>query len=146
MQESPAVDRKLGACRTGVRVVIVIFTISSLVHLAIGYALAIYLHGLWPPRARSSSEPSRENGATYPAVSPNLTETPPAMPAVATTENVVKDEQASEPGSKDVDLQRTETEQDLLAGIEEFRNQLARLRTQRLPDDLSDPASLMADV
>ena len=68
------------------------------------------------------------------------------MPAVAATVRLVDSEPTAEPSSKAVDVQRTETEQDLLAGIEEFRNQLARLRTQRLPDDLSDPATLTAGV
>ena len=129
-----------------VRVVIVVFTISSLVHLAIGYALALYLHGLWPLGAHSTGGTSRERSLEYPAVPPSLTEAPPTMPAVTAAVKLIEAEPATEPSSTPIDVQRTETEQDLLAGIEEFRNQLARLRTQRLPDDLSDPAALSARV
>jgi hypothetical protein len=123
-----------------VNVVVIAFTISSLVHLALGYALAIYLHGTRPCNCHRAST-SDETPA--PLVIPSACIESPYLGSPGATQGrpaEAEPDAAASPGT--TEPERTDADRELLAGIEEFRNQLARLKSQRLPDDMQNPLSL----
>lgn len=71
----------------------------------------------------------------------NIEYLPAAGPMALTPSIPIEPELYGEARAKSIEPVRNDAEQELLAGIEEFRNQLARLKTQRLPDSLQSPVA-----
>jgi hypothetical protein len=142
-------------CRT----VIAFLVVTSIINLALGYALAIYLgvensSSFGPSQANgsSSSAPSTERvpfeaGFTTwtPSAPPTTRETgakPTESPSsLGPTPLSQPDEQPAgrpewpeQPERPAAPSNSNPMDQELLAGIEEFRNQLAQLKTQGLND------------
>jgi hypothetical protein len=126
--------------------VIVYVVVTSLINLWLGYALAVYLRrdaersrtgAPQAPAAQSSATnvPLRANGARLYA--------PGALSSAATDREEMTDDAEMPSGIPDgaIEARTQEMEQDLLAGIEEFRNQLAQLRSiETLATSYSEPA------
>jgi hypothetical protein len=124
------------------------FTISGLIHLGIGYALALYLHDVRPWRSSSSGRNEHDVTSAYLTAPAHQSPVSPIPPAAFAAPPWMPSNAGSpaasipvDPIEKQVDDRRTEGDQELLAGIEEFRNQLARLKTQHLPVDVAEPAA-----
>jgi hypothetical protein len=126
--------------------VITFLVVTSIINLAAGYALAIYLRaGAWESTALSSNDAgsvamqaamaaAQPGAMSRPAVASAVFTAPPAAsPAVPPQEPVpMRSSGASQPEGKGAEPtgQRSDMDQELLAGIEEFRNQLAQLKTK----------------
>ena len=125
---------------------ITFLVVTSIINLAAGYALAIYLRaGAGESMAPTTNDPGSMAGrpamsAAQPsvvsraAVASSVVTSPPAAPAAVLPQEPVAMHSSETPhpvgkGAEPVD-QRSEMDQDLLAGIEEFRNQLAQLKTK----------------
>jgi hypothetical protein len=137
----------------GLLTVIAFLVVTSIINLALGYALAVYLRtggarliGMEPddstatsanvPTPLASFEPNRPPwiptatsamaGATC-----QQSETSPELAPIARLAEV---QEAEEPQTATSGM-----EQELLAGIEEFRNQLAQLKGHNFDDAMPSP-------
>ncbi|HEX6962745.1 MAG TPA: hypothetical protein VF175_12820, partial [Lacipirellula sp.] len=131
---------------------IAFLVITTIINIALGYALAVYLGGV--SATSSTEEPYERPAEAKPAVAaPQSAErvaaaalanafsaaaasasfapspTPEAAAPIAASPSH-QEEQEAEPGQN----RTSEVEQGLLAGIEEFRNQLAQLKAQNFDE------------
>ena len=125
---------------------ITFLVVTSIINLAAGYALAVYWRagtwestplstndagtiGMYPAMAAAPPSSMTPSAAASTAVmSPRITPPgPPSQEKVAVQPSGIS--QPGEQGHQPAD-HRSEVDEDLLAGIEEFRNQLAQLKTK----------------
>jgi hypothetical protein len=110
------------------RTVIVFVIVTAVLNIGLGYALAIYLG---PARGFKSQRSSLAD--EIPAEAPFMAPALPAAPALTISSSAPAAPPAADPLEAEAD--ETELEQDVLAGIEEFRNQLAKMKA--LPEEES---------
>jgi hypothetical protein len=131
------------------RIVIAFLVVTSIINLALGYALAVYLG------AGSSSSAGEEGGDVHPAAGaagngfsfdPSRSSWTQGFPATLTSGagqppqtpvnlGPISSFPEHQPaGRPDAEPQPIGMEKELLAGIEEFRAQLAQLKSQSLDD------------
>jgi hypothetical protein len=128
--------------------VITFLVVTSIINIALGYALAVYLGStaaLHPKGQAVEAAPAMPiaAGAPFAMERPAFTwpmdgvaiptPTAPATVATAASTGVAPSFMAASASPADeagVPTRTAEMEQDLLAGIEEFRNQLAQLKGQ----------------
>jgi hypothetical protein len=144
--------------------VIAFVVVTSIINLALGYALAVYLGAGTSSSFEQSqatglipSEPSRERlpfeagGAAWTPSAPPTTRDVAAKPTespssfVPTQSSLPEEQPAAErsewPERSDAPSHSNAMDQELLAGIEEFRHQLAQLKTQGLNDVIPNPVA-----
>jgi hypothetical protein len=141
----PHVGIVLGRRRSDLAV-ITFLVVTSIINMAAGYALAVYLRaGSVSAGTGSMEESSRaENhstlGAGYattlnpqPIPASTFSMSAPSTSPVPSGQDVTPAAAPTfhaEPLASEPDTLRTDVDQDLLAGIEEFRNQLAQLKSK----------------
>lgn len=125
---------------------IVFVLVSAALNIALGYGLAVYLtHGCWPWRRPAPAEAlsevfdAAESFPPEPEPDPEpvpepiaaVSEPAPVAPFIQPVSMPAVDPAATlEPPPQSPDL-----EKEMLAGIEEFRNQLAQMKAQTTDDD-----------
>jgi hypothetical protein len=108
------------------RTVIVFVIVTAVLNIGLGYALAIYLG---PARGFKSQRSSLAD--EIPAEAPFMAPALPTAPAPTISSPAAPP--AADPVAAEAD--EAKLEQDVLAGIEEFRNQLAKMKA--LPEEES---------
>jgi hypothetical protein len=113
--------------------------VTALINLALGYGLAVYLgHARRPTSSHAGDELSVALGYELPAAA--LPAADLSSPADETSPASLNVPVAAAPVDEPVEL-----EQEVLAGIEEFRNQLAQMKGQPFPGDAAGvPAASQA--
>jgi hypothetical protein len=145
--------------------VTVFLVVTALVNIALGYGLAMYLgHPEWPLRRKAVAGPPVEGplpeeeeeltvvvGAkptVTAAAAPMPTPSPAPEQAIAGAPAIVAEAPAASVAatptatSGEAAAAEPEIEQQMLAGIEEFRNQLAQMKAQ--PEATATPAGAAA--
>jgi hypothetical protein len=136
--------------------VITFLVITSIINLALGYALAVYLGS--ESASAAATEPMAQDASlqafaaagafamdgkdlSWPTSSmqamPSVT--PPARVAETTVNSTAAGFKGMEPVESEPQARTAEMEQELLAGIEEFRNQLAQLKGQGFDGGVGNP-------
>jgi hypothetical protein len=113
--------------------------VTALINIALGYGLALYLgHAYWPHRVRVIEEASAEGAvdqldeeAAIETPAPAHLPEPAPRPVGAFPEYAAAAPTAPQTAPAEGEAANsTKLEQDVLAGIEEFRNQLAQMKAQ----------------
>jgi hypothetical protein len=127
--------------------------VTALINISLGYGLAIYLgHAGWPSRggapidaAVHEPETANHDGHAAPLLTPYVAPPQAAAPVAAaapaapaavtlapapTAEPAMPAAPALAAAIAQAEPETAELEQDVLAGIEEFRNQLAQMKAQ----------------
>jgi hypothetical protein len=117
--------------------VITFLVVTTILNIGVGYALARYWAGYCPARpvaVEITGAPQTTDGFGAPALSPNLASTAttaaPPLPAQVAAPRTEESDIPVHNEDKEVQERTAAMEQDLLAGIEEFRNQLAQLKAK----------------
>ena len=140
---------------------IAFLVVTSIVNLALGYALAVYLGAGGGSSTGQGAEAwetplSKSTNSATSAASPAFSATnqsswmqnslPPLGGGPAQPAEPAKTRPTAEWASQEEEVERREpltatngAEQDLLAGIEEFRNQLAQLKAQNFDEPMGSP-------
>jgi hypothetical protein len=134
--------------------VIFFLVVTALINIALGYGLAVYFgHAGWP-RASHAEEPAPEHVADHvheeitiatptPVATHVAASAPPTASAPLTASAEVAAALAAAPApAAEPTAPEAELENEVLAGIEEFRSQLAQMKAQ--PSAGSTPAEAAA--
>jgi hypothetical protein len=118
--------------------VITFLVVTTILNIGVGYALALYWAGYCPAlqvAVEITGAPQTADGSGTPALAPNRASAlvTNASPPVSAQSPAPRTEESDVPvrnEDNEVQERTAAMEQDLLAGIEEFRNQLAQLKAK----------------